>query len=194
MECVCWSNGKEQYGEELVYEQNFVTAYNLEEKTGFQRGKLRLTSHRLFWHDQIDLNCIIEVKLAQILSAELRNPSQITSQNTPQNRTNRQIYSRISLKLQRLVHSENQNYICEASRQVDSQTVQFEFEYGGHNEFYQQLNQELTRKHWLSGQHSTAAGQQASASHNMGIVGIQRKLQDRLDLQGQQINDSFKVI
>lgn len=65
--------------------------------------------------------------------------------------------------------------------------VQLEFEYGGHNEFYDQLNQQLELKRWL-GKDSGAAISTAS----IGITGIQRNIQSRLDQQDQKINSSFK--
>ena len=66
MNCVRWSNGQLFAQEEPIYDQTAVTVYNLEEKTGFQKGRLQVTSHRLLWHDQNDKFCILEISLSQI--------------------------------------------------------------------------------------------------------------------------------
>ncbi len=65
--------------------------------------------------------------------------------------------------------------------------VQFEFEYGGHNEFFNELNQQLVRRHWLN----TSSTSNVAFS-SFGIRGIERNIQNRLDNQDQKINSSFK--
>lgn len=180
MECVCWSNGQLLPMEEPVHEQQGVTVYNRNEKSGFQMGKLRLTSFRILWHDLNDPNCILDIKLPQIQSVELKSYSQLNAAAT--SRTSRVQFSRLSIRLERWPDATN--YV--AYDMQPNPCVEFEFEYGGHNEFNQQLNQQLERKHW------TYSSQQTSSMHNVGITGIQRKIQDRLDLQDQKITDSFK--
>ena len=177
MDRITWSNGRLASDEELIREQVAVTVYDAkEEKTGFQAGTLRLTSHRLLWLDRNDQMCIIEFRLDQIVNIELKQHQSIAQQSFSgaAGRNAKQVLSRISIKLS----------------QESSSLVQFEFEYGGHNEFYQQLNQQMERKKWL---YAKAAGSAPSQPHhNVGISGIQRKIQDRLDMQDQKINDSFK--
>lgn len=192
MECVSWSNGVLQTGEDVAHEQNMVTVYNNEEKTGFQRGKLRLTNYRLLWHDSNDYRCIIELHLSQIVSVELRSAG--SAQVSRPGASSRDVYSRIVLALQRSLTG--YNYVCEmpAGYQTSGRAslVQFEFEYGGHNEFLQQLNQQIGAQSWTYSGSKPSSG--LSSPHTIGIAGIQRKIQDRLDLQDQKINDSFKVL
>lgn len=188
MECVSWSTGQLQAGEEVVHEQNMVTVLSYEEKSGFQRGKLRLTNHRLFWHDSNDYRCVIEIHLSQIANVELKSPTATINRPTGPTASNRQVYARLALSIQRNQLS-NSNYICEmpmGGRGQNGSLVQFEFEYGGHNEFQQQLNQQVGAQSW-------SYSKTGSSQHTFGIAGIQRKIQDRLDMQDQKINDSFKV-
>lgn len=191
MDCVCWSNGYLEPSEEVIYEQNMITVYNNEDKTGFQEGKLRLTNHRLFWHDSKDLNCLLEVHLSQILNSELISPNMSTAASS---RMSRQIYTRLVLRLERFKTADFRlkTYVVEPKGYGDTSMIQFEFLYGGHNEFYQQLNQQIAAKSWSYSDRKSASGK--SDSHSIGIAGIQRKIQDRLDLQDQKISNSFQVI
>ena len=172
---ITWSNGiLNAPDEELVHEQIAVTIYDEKsEITAFQAGTLKLTSHRLFFIDKNDRMCIIEFRLDNILNIELKQHQSIVQQNfsTASNRNSRQVYSRIFVRL----------------KQQTSSFIQFEFEYGGHNEFYAQLNQQLERKKWTYSNTSSLP-----MLHNAGIGGIQKKIQSRLDLQDQQISESFK--
>lgn len=193
MECVSWSNGGLQHGEEVLHEQNMVTVFSYEEKTGFQRGKLRLTNFRLFWHDPHDYRCVLEIHLNQIVSAELRSATASSFGSRVQS------YARLALTLQR--SSTSSNYVSQMPPQASKNAalVQFEFEYGGHNEFNSQLSRHLDAKSWTNSASATGSQQQqqaagsSSSPHTIGIGGIQRKIQDRLDVQDQKINDSFKV-
>lgn len=152
--------------EEFIYKQVAVSIYDeKDQKTPFQTGELQLSSHRLFWADK---NQILEINLFEILNAELKLANQIGSGLSK----TKQVYSRIIINFDKPPKSVT--------------FIQFEFEYGGHKEFYQQLDQQLIRKKWLYS--NTGAGMHGQ----IGIVGIQRKMQDRLDKQDQQIQDSFK--
>ncbi len=132
-------------------------------------NKLHLTSHRLILSDQY--NSRTDLKLSTIVNTEIKKSERILSSSN--NRTNsRQTLARVVIYFN------------------DKPLIQFEFEYGGHNEFLDQLNQQLIRKHWLYGSSSSTSTDKATMS--FGIAGIQKKIQDRLDTQDQKINDSFK--
>ena len=79
------------------------------------------------------------------------------------------------------------NFIIGFQRSFTDPFVQLEFEYGGHNEFYDQLGQQLERQRWLG-----KGSSKQLTGHSIGITGIQRNIQNRLDQQDQQINASFK--
>ena len=109
-----------------------------------------------------------DFKLVTIASCEIKKlERQLTMPGS--SRINRQMYSRVLIYF------------------ADKPLIQFEFELGGHNEFLEQLNQQLIRKHWLY------SGTSTDKTMSLGIAGIQKKIQDRLDFQDQKINDSFKV-
>lgn len=173
MEYIQYTNGNLQSpNEEMVHTQIGVTIFNNQnEKSAFQNGILKLTSHRLLWQDQYDKLCIIEISLSQVDKIELKQAQQI-SQSLAASRMNKQIYSKVLIYL---------------NKNNPNSYLQFEFEYGGHNEFNQQLSDQLVRKKWLYSVEDTA-----NRLHNVGIVGIQRKIQDRLDQQDQKIHNSFK--
>ena len=176
MECIRWSNGRLLIPEEEnVHEQIAVNVYNIEEKTGFLLGKLQLTSHRLIWHDEADHQCKLEVSLTQIKTRELCRQA-------------RQTYSRILLTLEKSSEFPASSYLMEARQPFAHSNVQFEFEFGGHNEFFAQLNQQLTRKQWIHGKTNAMTSQ----FHNVGITGIQRQKQEVLNQQNLKIHDSFK--
>ena len=116
MDRINWSNGMlNRPEEEFVHEQISVTVYDEKnEVTAFQAGTLKLSSHRLFWHDKNDPACIIEFRLDSILSAELKQQQQQQSFTASSNRNSRQItFTRIIVKF--IEHASN---------------VQFEFEFG----------------------------------------------------------------
>ncbi|CAF0736675.1 unnamed protein product [Brachionus calyciflorus] len=187
MNTVKWSNGKLFPNEDLIYDQQAITIYNLEEKTGFQKGKLQLTSHRLLWNDHNDKNCILEISLNQIKNAELKQVQNRPPSSSTSSKLSRQIYPRILLNLDKPFELSN---LVDVYGAYPQSFVYFEFEYGGHNEFYQMLNNQLTRKKW-----TMSLDQQNSLNtkiQNIGISGIQRQKQDKLDQQDQQINESFK--
>ena len=179
-----WSDGRlKEMNEETLYQQTAVSFLNLEDRTAFIGGKLELTSHRLIWHDKSDIYCKTELKLSLIKNAEIKQVQQMGS-----NRLNKQNFPRILLRLyQNLEGSESSLAPPSFQSSNEDAYVQFEFEYGGHKEFYDQLNQQLNRKSWLNKEKN-----EFSSKHNVGILGIQRKIQDRLELQDQQINESFK--
>lgn len=135
-------------------------------------NKLHLTSHRLILSDQY--NSRTDLKLSTIVNTEIKKSERVLSSSN--NRTNsRQTLARVVIYFN------------------DKPLIQFEFEYGGHNEFLDQLNQQLIRKHWLYASSSSSSSSSTDkASMSLGIAGIQKKIQDRLDTQDQKINDSFK--
>jgi ESCRT-II complex subunit VPS36 len=191
MECVRWSNGRlNSPEEELMHEQSAVNLYAKEERTAFQMGKLQLTSHRMLWQDRNDSSCILEFSLSEIKSHELKQIASV-SQAGVSLKLSRQIFTRLSLLLERNTNYRAESYLIPDSiSATHNSIVQFEFEYGGHNEFYQQLIQQLNRKKW-----SLKHGQVNSLSnqmHNVGITGIQRKIQEKLDQQDLKIQDSFR--
>lgn len=192
MEAIRWSDGKLASPDETsIRQQISVNVYNKEEKSGFQLGKLELTSHRIIWHDQSDHACKLEISLSQITHYELRQAAQIMSGMSLASRQSKpSVYSRIKIKADKNNDYPAHTYVLGHVPITPVSHVQFEFEYGGHNEFYQELEQQLIRKQWTrSGQASAAL---ANQFHSVGITGIQRKIQDKLDQQDVKIHDSFK--
>lgn len=187
MDHFIWSQGHldHQSNEESVYNQKSVTIYNQEQRTGFTSGQLDLTSHRLIWHSLIDRNCSVETNLSNITSIELR-------QTQKENETNR--FGRLSNVTRLIVNfSPGDGKLTHLSivdssltRSFTQPFVQFEFEYGGHNEFHDQLGRQLEQKRWSSTEKSN------QNYPSIGITGIQRNIQNRLDKQDAKINDSFK--
>lgn len=180
-----WSKGviNNTVYEENVYDQNAITIYNQEDLTGFKTGRLQLTSHRLIWHAPSDPNCKVETDLSQIVKAELK---QVHREG--ESRYNRTYLSRLIVSFDPKEQNFNGLSIIDKSlsRSFTNPFVQFEFEYGGHKEFNDQLHQQLDRKRWtnISSGHSSTL--------NIGITGIQRNIQTRLDQQDKKINNSFK--
>ena len=152
----------------LVYffsKQSSVNIYDIEERTLATSNKLQLTSFRIILSNNGSKS---DFKLVTIASCEIKKlERQLTMPGS--SRINRQMYSRVLIYF------------------ADKPLIQFEFELGGHNEFLEQLNQQLIRKHWLY------SGTSTDKTMSLGIAGIQKKIQDRLDFQDQKINDSFKV-
>lgn len=137
--------------------------FDSEERWQSGPHRLELTSHRLFLHQQTSK---LEVSLQSIINAEIKKLER-QSAMPGTSRISRQIITRVALQFQ------------------DKSSLQIEFDFGGHNEFVDQLNQQLIRKHWLYS-HTT------NKTISLGIAGIEKKIQDRLDNQDQKINESFK--
>ena len=153
MDLFMWSKGHlDKASEEPIYDQNSITIYNLDQKTNFTTGRLQLTSHRLIWHHTLDPNCKVEIDLNLIVNTELKQAHSENTNNSQGNqRFNRTYFTRLVLRLDTEWKDFCQLSVVDPSlnrSMVDPPFVQFEFEYGGHNEFFDQLNQQLERKKW----------------------------------------------
>lgn len=181
MNCLRWSSGQLFVNEEDIYEQATVSVYNLEDQTGFQKGRLQITSHRLLWFDQTDKFCILEISLSQIKNAEVKQV-----QGRSHVSKNIQLFPRIKLLLEKPDDSKN---VIDNINSYSEPFIYFEFEHGGHNEFFQVLKNQINRKKWAMGSNLDLLN---SKIQNIGVSGIQRQIQERINHQNQQINESFK--
>ena len=118
-------------------------------------NRLQLTSHRLILYDQLSIK---DLQLPMVTNSEIKKTERKTT-IPGTSRINRQIVSRVLIHL------------------TDKTFMQFEFELGGHNEFLDQLNQQLIRKHWLYSNNSNRA------NISTGISGIEKQIQNRIDSQ-----------
>lgn len=181
MNCIRWSSGQLSINEEDIYDQATVSIYNLEEQTGFQKGRLQITSHRLLWFDQNDKFCVLEISLPQIKNAEV-----IQVQSRSFGSKNAKIFPRIKLLLE--IPGDTKN-VVDNINSYSEPFIYFEFEHGGHNEFFQVLTNQINRKKWIMGSNQDLL---SSKIQNIGVSGIQRQIQDKINQQDQQINESFK--
>jgi ESCRT-II complex subunit VPS36 len=176
-----WSTTNIEKGEELIHEQSAINVYKSDHQSvdRFRHGKLKLTSHRLIWQSMLDTQCRFEISLQQIVNIELKQLKGVSKDGATSrmNRSYDEFSSRIQIDFNKLDSKTN-----------STGTIQFEFEYGGHNEFKKELTSQLTRKHWLY----SSQQQQQQQQQQHGITGIQRQIQSRLDTQGTTIENSFK--
>ncbi len=157
----------------IIREQKAVTIYdNLGEKTVFERANLLLTNRRIICSLNLPPLLIVELNLSQIVDIELKQVQSATNQqgSTGLSNRNRHIFTRLFINA-----SVDVGNI--ASRK---EMIQFEFEYGGHNEFHQQLKEQMALKQLISADGLTRPSSSSNLSgQNFGITGIQRNIQSK---------------
>ena len=190
MNCFTYSNGVLRAPrEQLIHEQVGTSLYSQSnERTVFVHSQLQLTNERLICRVSESKGAgqwqplVVDLDLAKIVNIELKQP-QATSQPQQPLSASRARLQQAAVALTRLI-----------IRADTGECVQVEFEYGGHNEFHQQLNEQLNLSRLIKSSSSASSSYGLSSANTAasGIVGIQRKIQHKLDQQDQKINDSFK--
>uniref|UniRef100_A0A8C9VMB0 Vacuolar protein-sorting-associated protein 36 n=1 Tax=Scleropages formosus TaxID=113540 RepID=A0A8C9VMB0_SCLFO len=166
MDRFVWSNGLLEMNETLVIQQRGVRLYDGEEKAKLDAGVVLLSTHRLIWRDIKNHECCIAVPLSQIVFFE-EQAAGIGK----------------SAKIVVHLHPALPNKDPGPYQHSKFSYIKLSFKEHGQIEFYRRLTEEMTQRRWENTPASqpipTATGSQTGRTRAVGIVGIERKLEEK---------------
>ncbi|XP_067147708.1 vacuolar protein-sorting-associated protein 36 isoform X2 [Apteryx mantelli] len=179
MDRFVWASGLLELGETLVIQQRGVRVYDGEEKVRFDSGVLLLSTHRLIWRDQKNHECCIAVPLSQIVFIE-EQAAGIGK----------------SAKIVVHLHPASSNKEPGPFQSSKYSYIKLSFKEHGQIEFYRRLSEEITQRRW---ENMPAAqtievnkNPQAGRIRAVGIVGIERKLEEKRKETDKNISEAFE--
>ncbi|XP_032535568.1 vacuolar protein-sorting-associated protein 36 isoform X2 [Chiroxiphia lanceolata] len=181
MDRFSWATGLLELGETLVVQQRGVRLSDGEEKVKFDSGVLLLSTHRLIWRDQKNHECCIAVPLSQIVFIEEQS-SGIGK----------------SAKIVVHLHPASSNKEPGPFQSSKYSYIKLSFKEHGQIEFYRRLSEEMTQRRW----ESMPTGQamqvnkdtQAGRIRAVGIVGIERKLEEKRKETDKNISEAKEMV
>ncbi|XP_078078451.1 vacuolar protein-sorting-associated protein 36 [Mustelus asterias] len=179
MDRLVWASGLLEINETLVIQQRGVRLYDGDEKTKFDLGTLLLSTHRLLWRDQKKHDCCIALPLSQIIFFEEQAAG-------------------IGKSAKIVVHLQPVPPNKEAGPYQSSKYsyIKLSFKEHGQIEFYRRLSEELSQKRWerisVSQPMQPHSRSQAGRVRAAGIVGIERKLEEKRKETDKNISEAFE--
>ncbi|XP_032878154.1 vacuolar protein-sorting-associated protein 36 [Amblyraja radiata] len=173
-----WANGLLDMTETLVIQQRGVRLYDGDDKTKFDSGSLLLTTHRLLWRDQKTSDCCIALPLWQIVFFEEQAAGIGKS-------------AKIIIHLQAAASNKDSGPYQSSKYSF----IKLSFREHGQIEFYRRLAEELSQKRWerISVPQPVPAGRsQPGRVKAVGIVGIERKLEEKRKETDKNISEAFE--
>ncbi|XP_054239356.1 vacuolar protein-sorting-associated protein 36 isoform X1 [Indicator indicator] len=179
MDRFAWTSGLLELGETLVIQQRGVRLYDGEEKVKFDSGVLLLSTHRLIWRDQKNHECCIAIPLSQVVFIE-EQAAGIGK----------------SAKIVVHLHPASSNKEPGPFQSSKYSYIKLSFKEHGQIEFYRRLSEEMTQRRW----ETMPTGQtiqvnkdpQAGRIRAVGIVGIERKLEEKRKETDKNISEAFE--
>nr|KAF6371127.1 vacuolar protein sorting 36-like protein [Myotis myotis] len=166
MDRFVWTSGLLEIHEALVIQQRGVRIYDGEEKIKFDAGTLLLSTHRLIWRDQRNHECCMAIPLSQIVFIE-EQAAGIGK----------------SAKIVVHLHPAPPNKELGPLQSSKNSYIKLSFKEHGQIEFYRRLSEEMTQRRWenmpVSQSFQTNRGPQPGRIRAVGIVGIERKLEEK---------------
>uniref|UniRef100_A0A8C2IU47 Vacuolar protein-sorting-associated protein 36 n=1 Tax=Cyprinus carpio TaxID=7962 RepID=A0A8C2IU47_CYPCA len=164
MDRFVWTNGLLEMNETLVIQQRGVRLYDGEEKAKLDVGVVLLSTHRLLWRDQKNHECCICIPLSQIIFFE-EQAAGIGK----------------SAKIVIHLHPAPENKEPGPYQHSKYSFIELSFKEHGQIEFYRRLTEEMTQKRWENTPVSQPipTGPKAGRTRAVGIVGIERKLEEK---------------
>ncbi|NXK62325.1 VPS36 protein, partial [Sylvietta virens] len=179
MDRFSWTTGLLELGETLVIQQRGVRLSDGEEKVKFGSGVLLLSTHRLIWRDQKNHECCIAVPLSQIVFIE-EQAAGIGK----------------SAKIVVHLHPASSNKEPGPFQSSKYSYIKLSFKEHGQIEFYRRLSEEITQRRWESMPTGQAMqvnkDSQAGRVRAVGIVGIERKLEEKRKETDKNISEAFE--
>lgn len=178
MDRFTWTNGLLEMNETLVVQQRGVTLYDGDDKAKLDVGVALLTTHRLIWRDLKNHECCISLSLSQILYFE-EQAGGIGK----------------SAKIVVHLHPAPSNKEPGPYQQSKFCYVKLSFKEHGQIEFFRRLTEEMTQKRWeitVPQTVSTATGSQTGKTRAVGIVGIERKIEQKRKETDKNISEAFE--
>ncbi|XP_030056295.1 vacuolar protein-sorting-associated protein 36 [Microcaecilia unicolor] len=179
MDRFVWTSGLLEIGETLVIQQRGVRLYDGEEKAKLDTGTLLLSTHRLIWRDQKNHECCIGIPLSQIVFIEEQAGG-------------------IGRSAKIVVHLHSPSPGKEPGPYQTSKYsyIKLSFKEHGQIEFFRRLSEEITQRRW---EHTSVSqtlpfnrGPQAGRIKAVGIVGIERKLEEKRKETDKHISEAFE--
>uniref|UniRef100_A0A674MKX9 Vacuolar protein-sorting-associated protein 36 n=1 Tax=Takifugu rubripes TaxID=31033 RepID=A0A674MKX9_TAKRU len=166
MDRFSWSNGLLEINETLVIQQRGVRLYDGDDKAKLDVGVALLSTHRLIWRDSKNHDCCIAMPLFQIIFFE-EQAAGIGK----------------SAKIVIHLHPVPANKEPGPYQHSKYSFIRLSFKEHGQIEFFRRLTEEMTQKRWentpVSQPIPTGTGSQAGRIRAVGIVGIERKIEER---------------
>uniref|UniRef100_A0A3Q3J753 Vacuolar protein-sorting-associated protein 36 n=1 Tax=Monopterus albus TaxID=43700 RepID=A0A3Q3J753_MONAL len=179
MDRFSWSNGLLEINETLVIQQRGVRLYDGDEKAKLDVGVALLSTHRLVWRDVKNHECCIAMPLSQIVYFE-EQAAGIGK----------------SAKIVIHLHPAPANKEPGPYQQSKYSYIKLSFKEHGQIEFYRRLMEEMTQRRWentpVSQSLPTGTGSQAGRIRAVGIVGIERKIEEKRKETDKNISEAFE--
>ncbi|XP_077447855.1 vacuolar protein-sorting-associated protein 36 [Stigmatopora argus] len=177
MDRFSWSNGLLDMNETLVIQQRGVRLYDGDDKAKLDVGVALLSTHRLIWRDGKNHECCISMPLSQIIffeeqAAGIGKSAKIVIHLHPVSPTKEQGPYQLS----------------------KFSYIKLSFKEHGQIEFFRRLNEEMTQKRWENPppSQSIPTGTQTGRTRAVGIVGIERKIEERRKETDKHISEAFE--
>lgn len=167
-------------GESGVHQQSGIRIYDGDKKTTFENGSLKLTTHRIVWDDLDQQDRAIAVPLSLVSKVEEQSSGFMSS-------------AKVAVSL----HPPPANKEPGPCVSSPYGCVKFSFKQGGHSEFFARLMEQVNKRSWMqqSAQQSSSstAGKGLNRPRGVGgIVGIERKLEEKSKETDNYIQKAFK--
>ncbi|MBN3287852.1 VPS36 protein, partial [Polyodon spathula] len=179
MDRFVWSSGLLEINETLVIQQRGVRLYDGEEKGKMDLGTLLLSTHRLLWRDHKNHDCCIAMPLSQIVLFE-EQAGGIGK----------------SAKIVVHLHPAPSNKEPGPYQTSKYSYIKLSFKEHGQIEFSRRLSEEMTQKRWermpVSPPINSSTTSQAGRTRAVGIVGIERKLEEKRKEMDKNISEAFE--
>ncbi|XP_043388413.1 vacuolar protein-sorting-associated protein 36 isoform X2 [Chelonia mydas] len=179
MDRFAWASGLLEINETLVIQQRGVRLYDGEEKVKFDTGVLLLSTHRLIWRDLKNHECCIAIPLSQIVFIE-EQAAGIGK----------------SAKIVVHLHPAPSNKEPGPFQSSKYSYIKLSFKEHGQIEFYRRLSEEMTQRRWenmpVFQTIQINRGPQAGRIRAVGIVGIERKLEEKRKETDKNISEAFE--
>lgn len=173
-----WTNGLLEMNETLVIHQRGVRLYDGDDKAKLDVGVVLLSTHRLIWRDQKNHECCICIPLSQIIFFE-EQAAGIGK----------------SAKIVIHLHPAPANREPGPYQNSKFSYIKLSFKEHGQIEFYRRLTEEITQRRWENtpvSQPITPAGLKTGRTRAVGIVGIERKLEEKRKETDKNISEAFE--
>ncbi|CAL8267988.1 unnamed protein product [Merluccius merluccius] len=178
MDRFAWTNGLLEMNETLVIQQRGVKLYDGDDKAKLDVGAALLTTHRLIWRDLKNHECCIAVSLSQIIYFEEQAAGIGKS-------------AKIVIHLYPVPSNKEPGPYQHSKFSY----IKLSFKEHGQIEFFRRLTEEMTQKRWektVPQTVSTATGSQTGKTRAVGIVGIERKIEQKRKETDKNISEAFE--
>ncbi|KAM9455980.1 vacuolar protein-sorting-associated protein 36 [Clarias gariepinus] len=178
MDRFMWTNGLLEMNETLVIQQRGVRLYDGDDKAKLDVGVVLLSTHRLIWRDLKNHECCICIPLSQIIFFE-EQAAGIGK----------------SAKIVIHLHPVPANKEPGPYQNSKFSYIKLSFKEHGQIEFYRRLTEEMTQRRWENtpvSQPITPTALKAGKTRAVGIVGIERKLEEKRKETDKNISEAFE--